>query len=1277
MTLLTLADASDLERWADRRDAQQMFPLLVRRLIDATARGIRQLHVRAGEGVQLEGWDGIVEVDEGNAHVPAGTSAWELGVGKDLRTKANQDYAKRSAEPGPVDPSRTTFVFATPRRWKAKEAWAAEKRSEAVWLDVRALDADDFEAWLQSAPAVHVWLSILLGKHPQGVLDLATFWNDWAAATQPALSPGLILAGRDEVAKQVMAFTARRRDEVAKQVMAFTARREGVQAVRCDSREEAVAFLAAAVVKLPLEDRDALMSRSVIVTEDGAWQQLLDSESPLLLVPLFDTPNVAAAVRRGHSVLVPLGAGDPEGTGEILVPRLPRQAARDALVQMGVDEDRAWEMAGLARRSLTALRRHLAAVPVVRTPPWAMPEHVRDVLPVLLTGQWDTQREGDRDVLAALAQEPHEKFLERMTRWINTEDPPVRRSGSVWFAASRHDLWRLAARHLTPADMLRFKQVVLRVLGSVDPQFDLEEDRRWMAGVLGHTSPYSGVLREGLADTLAIMGAHGDKILPSSGLSASDSAAVCVRELLEQANRDWRVWASLSHVLPRLAEAAPDQFLTAVEAGSRDDTPVLRHLFTDQTDAFFSSSPHTGLLWALETLAWNPMHLPRAALALARLAAIDPGGKLSNRPAKSLREIFLGWHPQTCATLEQRLDVIDLVRQREPDVGWYLLCALLPEHHGVAINTSTPRWREWLPEAKPVPTLGEYGSVVRALVDRLLVDVGRDGKRWRQLVAALEVVTPESHEAIVAKLGELEPTNLEPSAREAIWSALRELVARHRAYPNADWSLSSERVDRLDQLRARLTPDDPVAQYTWLFADSLGLPARSFGDDWRARQEAIAQERISGVKAVYESLGLARIRRLAREAKQPFFVGLAASDIPLTEREVLFLLGEDVGSDDVALAQLGNGFVAGRFRIAGWDWARDVLRQHGMAWPPERRAAFIGALPHDERAWDLASQCGAETEALFWRHKSPFGLEDHSTCIRAAEKYLEHGWVLSAVDVLASYRKDVPGGVPAELVFRVLEGAIQALAQGQQMNQMFGYHVAELTQELQKAEDLDEVRLARLEWAYLPLLNRHDRHPTILHRELKRSPAFFSEILSLIYRAEGEDPRQLTAEERARWRVAYELLDSWKSVPGSADGPELDAAVLGEWVDEARRLTAACGRGAIGDQEIGKLLSRAPAGPGGEWPHPAVCELIETVASDDMEQGFEIGVYNSRGVMWKDPTAGGQQERALADHYQEMATAISTKSPRTAAMLRRIADTYRREAAREDTEADLRENLWG
>ena len=92
------------------------------------------------------------------------------------------------------------------------------------------------------------------------------------------------------------------------------------------------------------------------------------------------------------------------------------------------------------------------------------------------------------------------------------------------------------------------------------------------------------------------------------------------------------------------------------------------------------------------------------------------------------------------------------------------------------------------------------------------------------------------------------------------------------------------------------------------------------------------------------------------------------------------------------------------------------------------------------------------------------------------------------------------------------------------------------------------------------------------------------------------------------------------------------------------------------------------------WPHSAVCDVIDTVASADLERGLEVGVYNSRGMVTKHPFEGGRQERQLAERYAGFAATLSDRWPRTAAMLRRLADSYRLEALREDQRAELRED---
>ena len=104
----------------------------------------------------------------------------------------------------------------------------------------------------------------------------------------------------------------------------------------------------------------------------------------------------------------------------------------------------------------------------------------------------------------------------------------------------------------------------------------------------------------------------------------------------------------------------------------------------------------------------------------------------------------------------------------------------------------------------------------------------------------------------------------------------------------------------------------------------------------------------------------------------------------------------------------------------------------------------------------------------------------------------------------------------------------------------------------------------------------------------------------------------------------------------------------------------------ICDEQVGRILSYAPCGEDGIWPHEAVREVIEKFESRDLERGIEIGVYNQRGVVVKSLDEGGEQERKLAEKYGQFADALKLKWCRTANMLRRIAQIYIEEANIED-----------
>ena len=98
MTSPGFVNQQDLLRWADSVGARGVLRLM-RRLILETGSDVVQLGFPSGEGVATSGWDGSVRSKGATAFIPLGLSLWELSVEKNVGTKAETDYAKRTTTP--------------------------------------------------------------------------------------------------------------------------------------------------------------------------------------------------------------------------------------------------------------------------------------------------------------------------------------------------------------------------------------------------------------------------------------------------------------------------------------------------------------------------------------------------------------------------------------------------------------------------------------------------------------------------------------------------------------------------------------------------------------------------------------------------------------------------------------------------------------------------------------------------------------------------------------------------------------------------------------------------------------------------------------------------------------------------------------------------------------------------------------------------------------------------------------------------------------------------
>jgi hypothetical protein len=620
-----------------------------------------------------------------------------MGVNKNVGAKATDDYENRSAELGAAA-GDLIFVFVTPRRWANADGWARARASEGVFKDVRALDADDLEGWLTSVPAVHHWISEHLGRHPKDAETLDTWWEKFAARTTPQLAPELFTAGRSAQADAVRGFIESG---------------EGRLTVAAPWREDVLAFLAASSDS----GRTALVVRS-----RDAWDRLLLSSPPSLLVADFEDPPLEEALRRGHQVIVVAAGERVAEKPKIQLARIGRSEAADALRAVGLDYDRAYRLAGLGRRSMPALIRRLARDPMRLRPPWARPPDADVLAPLALVGGWTASAE-DRAAVADFVGRTWDETERLLRRWSRTDDPPFIESAREWHLASAEETVGVLLPAVTTADLDRWHELIQRVVLTVDPRLALPRDERRLARLRdGMPEAPSDVLRSALSDSAALLGVMGDEDL-ADGRTAEEHARLVVKAVLGAANEDSTalLWRSLSPLLPRLAEASPSEFLSAI-SDDIDSTPSsLAQMFEDGGDfsAMWGSSSHTGLLLALEVLCWSPEWLLEASRALAALCVIDPGGRLSNRPLESLRNVLIGWIRHTSAPREHVLEVISALCREFPDVGWRLLMGLWPETHGVAFPPSSPRFRDWAPDSRTV-TVAQMQQHVSLLVEEAI-----------------------------------------------------------------------------------------------------------------------------------------------------------------------------------------------------------------------------------------------------------------------------------------------------------------------------------------------------------------------------------------------------------------------------------------------------------------------------------------------------------------------------------------------------------------------------
>jgi len=942
MVFELLAKAIDLANWADTQEAKGRFPELIRRLCFATAKQPLRIEFASEEGITLHGYDGLVETAGMDAHVPAGRSVWELSSHKDHRAKATGDFKKRTLLPDPYVALDTTYVALTLRPWDKKEVTIAEWSTKG-WKAVCLYDCNSIESWLQRAPAVHLWVSRLLRKQPVEASDVESFWENWSRYSSPAIPPEIVVEGYD--------------DQITDLITQLQTPARVVK-VRAESADFARAFVAAVLATNKGEVVERIAARTVVVSSPSAWREVTSHYQSLVLIPAFDAIElIGAAVARDHTVVQVLGQEHRAESDAILLRQRHPMVLQLAVAQFWQKPDQVPQVCERMASSFSAFRRSIALATTL--PAWAEPQTAGILMPCLIAGSWDETYEGDKKLLSLLSGLTYEELLRQLGPWLNVSDPPIRKSGSIFKLVDRRDAWTALCDRLDDSQLLRFEQAATEALSQSDPRWHSDEEIRRTARFSSDRSGVSTALRSGLADTLALFSALGSDVNIQGSRQADGAAESVVRTLFHTVNDVQRL-CSISPYFMRLAEANPSVFLDSIENVVQDSGYALA-LFQDRDMDFFSRmSPHTYLLWALETLAWDPKLLARVTLLLARLDEADPGGSTSNRPFRSLRQVFLPWSPKTLASVEDRLQVLDRLRLKCPGASWKLLLALLPEDHAVSLPTSEALYRPWGRLYLQSATVRDVHRVTEEATHKLLRDVKIDAKRWSDLVANFPTIDPEQHGQFFSQL-EVVVTSLPEAGRESLSNAIRQLVTHHSKFPDATWSLPADTLARFRVILDASLPEDRRAKWAWLFENWVDFPDEPL--DFDARESKLKELRNQAVTEILSSDELNQFLEFADTVSEPGVWGNSVGrNRRLVEEHLLFERNLAPGYGRRALAT--RGYIYGRVDAAGIV-VLDQLWENRFK-SPDYEAGLLRCMKLDAVAMQRLSETRDETRVVFW-----------------------------------------------------------------------------------------------------------------------------------------------------------------------------------------------------------------------------------------------------------------------------------------------------------------------
>lgn len=855
-----------------------------------------------------------------------------------------------------------------------------------------------------------------------------------------------------------------------------------------------------------------------------------------------------------------------------------------------------------------------------------------------LIGIWNEDYDGDVEAVGKITGLSKDELLIKIRRYRSESESVLLYSNGVWKTSNHLELLLREADKIYDNHIEAFFDCLKNVFLEINPKYNLDSDKRHMATFFlhGQRNKYSNAIKEGLAETLAILGNNKEVFVNCSDNKILNGVCQFIREFFKI--DDWRGYASQADYFQYIGEACPSVFLDEIiELTSKEDNAFVEFL-NEKEQGITVTQYGYQLLWTISNIAKLEQYFSKAMLALFQLA------KYNTSFGDALVGVVLPWYPQTHAPIAIRVGVFNGLAKEDINLTWKLLMKLMPR----VTTTGSPIQKTKVLKVEDIPETVSTKDYMEASLGYINIAIeisGNDVNRLCDLLRVIDDVDIELQNKIVTRISDAS-INLSLEEKEYLWDKIQDFLVRHRKFSDADWALGEERLKSIDKLASHVLSDSRHAYAVRLFRkDQYSLMEEK--DDYSLGEKKLRDKQTIILKEIYSKSGIRGIVGFEKEVENIGAIGACLGSF-IDDSDVLYIISksEEIENDDL---------IRNFFLTINTERTIEIICNE----PDEIQAKILSFLPLTKHTLAIVEKLGEGAQKIFWNltHVWGIGQDCFEIYERAVERLNASRRTDKSIFILYNCLKE-KREIKLSVVVETLNLNAE-VASTQSNNTLDEYYIQHLIKWLQE-QDVDKDTMVLIEWKYLVFLEEREGYPPkFLWDEMSSNPEYYMGIIKLI--CGKEDDFSESKEERTRIvSQCYKLLYVWKRVPGLCMDGTLDATVLDNWISFVTSESKKHDVESMALNYFGRAAFYAPADEDGFFIEKHVANVLQEDKEGLALSGYFTEAFNSRGVYNVDIT--GQAEFELEKSYQEKANAADEVGMfRLAETLRKIARVYHEE----------------